>query len=113
MSTKTVSNNPTNGKTLVFSDEFNGSAVSTEHWATCYDWRAPSEIGCTNSGNFEQEWYDEDQIKVANGHLTLTATNDPIQVAVQNQAKSFQYRSGMVNSGAGITNGTARWTGTY
>lgn len=112
-STPPVSNSPVSGKKLVFDDEFNGSTLNANNWATCYDWRLPSETGCTNNGNFEQEWYDDEQVQVASGHLTLTAINDPIQVAVQNQAKTFQYRSGMVNSGSGSTNSSVRWAGTY
>ncbi len=104
---------PTSGKKLVFDDEFNGSALNANDWVTCYDWRKPSETGCTNGGNFEQEWYDDDQLAVANGRLTITAIENPINVVVQNRAKTFTYRSGMINSGAGVTNGSVRWAGTY
>jgi beta-glucanase (GH16 family) len=104
---------PVTGKKLVFSDEFNGSSLNSNNWATCYDWRRPSETGCTNNGNFEQEWYNDDQVKVADGQLNITTINDPIDVSVQNQAKTFEYRSGMVNTGSGSTNGTVRWAGTY
>lgn len=101
------------GKRLVFGDEFDGTGLDNLKWSTCYDWRRPTETGCTNHGNFEQQWYTEDQVKVANGSLIMTAEKRPIDVAVRNQAKSFQFQSGMINSGSGSTAGSPRWAGSY
>lgn len=104
---------PASGKKMVFSDDFYGTTLNLSNWSTCYDWRKPSETGCTNSGNLEQEWYTSSQVKVKAGVLYLTAINLPIDVAVQGQAKSFSYQSGMINSGPGSTNSKAHWVGTY
>ena len=104
---------PINNKTLVFSDEFDKPVLDGTKWATCYDWRLPTEGGCTNHGNFEQEWYTEDQVNIIDGQLMLTAEEKPMDVAVQKQIKSFRYRSGMINSGSGATNAPVRWAGTY
>lgn len=107
------SSNVLKGKKLVFSDEFNGTALNSSKWATCYDWRLPNETGCTNAGNSEQEWYTDSQVRVQNGSLALTAIKSPVDVSVQRQAKTFNYRSGMINTGRGSTNSSVRWTGTY
>lgn len=109
----TAAAGPTHGKKLVFSDEFDGQTLSRQNWSTCYDWRKPTETGCTNSGNFEQQWYTEDQLSVQDGNLVLTAAKQAVDVSVQGQSKTFAYKSGMVNSGKGSTVGSARWVGTY
>lgn len=104
---------PLQNKQIVFADEFNGSAINTKNWATCYDWKKPSETGCTNDGNFEQQWYSDSQIAVKDGKLTITAMQKPIDVAVNGRVKTFTYQSGMLNSGSGRTNGKVHWAGTY
>lgn len=102
-----------NSRQLVFSDEFNDSKLDNSKWATCYDWRLPSESGCTNHGNAEEQWYIDDQVKIQDGQLVITAEKRALDVAVQKQLKTFRYMSGMVNSGSGSTDGKIRWTGTY
>jgi beta-glucanase (GH16 family) len=106
-------NDPSVGKRLVFNDEFNSNTLNTSKWATCYDWRLPTETGCTNAGNFEQEWYADSQVQVQDGRLVITAKDNPIDVSVQKQAKTFAYQSGMIDSGRGSTNSPVRWAGTY
>lgn len=101
------------GKELVFDDDFNGTTLNGSHWTTCYDWRLPTETGCTNGGNFEEEWYTSNQVAVQNGDLVITAIKSPIDVSVQKQAKTFEYQSGMINTGSGSTNGTVKWAGAY
>ena len=101
------------GKKLIFSDEFNGSTLNTSKWGTCYDWRLPSETGCTNDGNSEQEWYTPDQIQVLDGLLSITAIKQSIDVISQNKTKTFPYQSAMINTGRGGTDGHIRWAGTY
>jgi beta-glucanase (GH16 family) len=107
------SNSVISGRQLVFSDEFNGSTLDNGSWATCYDWRLPTESGCTNAGNSEQEWYTDNQVQVQNGNLVISATKSTTDVSVQHQAKTFNYQSGMINSGRGSTNSSVRWAGTY
>lgn len=113
-STTAKTANPlTNGKVMVFSDDFNNTQLDRSKWAFCYDWKKPNETGCTNAGNFEQQWYTESQVGVKDGALVLTAVKEPVAVSVNGSAKEFLYRSGMVNSGAGATDDKARWAGTY
>ncbi|HSX31761.1 MAG TPA: glycoside hydrolase family 16 protein [Candidatus Saccharimonadales bacterium] len=105
---------PASGKTMVFSDDFYGSGLSQQKWSTCYDWRKSTETGCTNEGNLEQQWYTASQLSVQNGSLVITASKEPVDVAVQGQARSFMYKSGMINSGSGTAGSNkAHWTGTY
>ena len=106
-------NTPAGNKGLVFSDDFNGLGLDASKWSTCYDWRLPSETGCTNEGNLEQEWYTKDEVTAGNGVLILTAQKQSIDVAVRGQVKTYQYQSGMINTGAGSTGGAVHWTGTY
>lgn len=110
---KSIITGPQASKSLVFSDEFNGTTVNAKKWGTCYDWKKPTETGCTNEGNFEQQWYTDQQTNVGGGQLTLKAVRSPIDVAIDGKAKSFEYQSGMLNSGAGASNRLPRWTGTY
>lgn len=104
---------PTVNKKMVFNDEFDGVELNAKNWSTCYDWRKASETGCTNGGNFEQQWYTDSQVKLENGQLILTAVKQPVDVAVQSQVKSFDYISGMINSGRGEADRAVRWSGTY
>lgn len=101
------------GKKLVFGDEFDTQTLNSKNWTTCYDWRRPSETGCTNHGNFEQQWYIPEQVQVKDGFLVLTAQKKAVDAAVQDKVKSFAYVSGMVNSGSGDTGTNVRWAGTY
>lgn len=73
-------------------DAFSGATLDAGSWATCYWWE---DDGCTNLGNDEAEWYDEDGVRVADGHLSLTA--EPARSS--HLGRSFSYRSGMVSSG--------------
>lgn len=97
----------------VFSDDFNGNKLDANKWVTCYDWRQPSESGCTNSGNFEQEWYMPQQVTVQNGSAVLTAINDPITVTTNSGPKTYLYRSGMISTGRPNAQGQVKWSATY
>ncbi len=77
---------------LVFSDEFDGSALDSAKWNPCYPW---NKQGCTNSGNHEQEWYLPDEILVENGMLRLRARPNPVKASDGN---TYPYTSGMVSS---------------
>lgn len=54
----------------VFSDDFNGTTLDTEKWSTCYHWE--EDGGCTNSGNNELEWYQQQGRYCSKWALTLT-----------------------------------------
>jgi len=78
---------------LVFSDDFDGSALDPAKWHTCYWW---DDDGCTISSNAELEWYQPDQVTVGDGVLTLRAEPRPIDAS---DGESYPYVSGMVSSG--------------
>lgn len=78
------------GWKLAFSDEFNGSTLDGKKWNTCYPW-VEADGGCTNSGNNEMEWYQPDEVLIANGLLRLRAQQRSVK-------DGFPYTSGMVTS---------------
>ncbi|MEM8782467.1 MAG: glycoside hydrolase family 16 protein [Planctomycetota bacterium] len=66
---------------LVFNDEFDGPSVDTSKWLV---------LNRQDSFNNEKQYYREEQVSIDNGHLVLTAVNQPLA----NKA----YRSGLVDS---------------
>ncbi|MEM9752763.1 MAG: glycoside hydrolase family 16 protein [Planctomycetota bacterium] len=66
---------------LVFNDEFDGPSVDTSKWLV---------LNRQDSFNNEKQYYREEQVTVDNGHLVLTAVNQPLA--------NKQYRSGLVDS---------------
>ncbi|MGW2395237.1 glycoside hydrolase family 16 protein [Kitasatospora sp. NPDC001664] len=78
---------------LVLQDEFDGTALDTRRWATCYDW---NDGGCTNKANGELEWYLPSQATVGGGALTLTAQRRPTTGA---DGHVYPWTSGMVTTG--------------
>lgn len=97
----------------VFSDDFSGTKLDATKWTTCYDWRLPTDSGCTNSGNFEQEWYMPQQVSVKNGAVMLTADKNPVTVSTRGGTQTFPYRSGMISTGRPNANGNVLWSATY
>ncbi len=57
--------------TLVWSDEFDGTAVNTSNWG--YD------IGGSGWGNNEKEYYQASNATVANGNLVITAKEERVK----------------------------------
>ncbi|MFD8152226.1 family 16 glycosylhydrolase [Streptomyces sp. NPDC059720] len=78
---------------LTFRDEFDGTELDTDRWATCYDW---NQDGCTNSGNDEEQWYLPGQVSVGDGHLSLNAERRSTRGS---DDKTYPWRSGMVSTG--------------
>lgn len=78
---------------LLFSDEFNGSALDTTKWTTCYWW---ADNGCTIGVNNEMEWYQPENVLVADGILRLRAQR---QKVIASDGKTYAYTSGMISSG--------------
>ncbi len=78
------------GWKLIFSDEFNGKTLDAAKWNTCYPW-TEADGGCTNSGNNELEWYQPDEVSVAEGVLRLRAQKRSLK-------DGFPYTAGMVTS---------------
>jgi beta-glucanase (GH16 family) len=83
------------GWSLIFRDEFEGTALDTSKWTTCYWWDWNNQ-GCTNSGNNELEWYQPDEVLVSDGSVHLRAQQ---QSVVASDGKTFQFTSGMISSG--------------
>jgi hypothetical protein len=63
---------------IAFSDEFNSTNLDSSKWNTCYDTYSVTYNGCTNSGNYEQEWYNSSQVTEGNGVATLTAQKQSV-----------------------------------
>ena len=89
---------------VVFQDDFNGSALDSAKWTTCYDWNLG---GCTNAGNHESEWYLPGQVTVGGGVLSLTATR---RTTVGAEGSTYPWTSGMVSTGRSDWYGTPRRT---
>jgi beta-glucanase (GH16 family) len=56
---------------LIWSDEFSGNSINSEYWT--------HEIGTGDWGwgNGEQQYYQEENTSVENGHLTIEAREEP------------------------------------
>ncbi|MHA6764292.1 glycoside hydrolase family 16 protein [Streptacidiphilus sp. PAMC 29251] len=88
----------------VFQDDFNGSALDSSSWTTCYDWNLS---GCTNAGNHETEWYLPSQVAVGGGVLSLTADR---RSTLGSDGATYPWTSGMVSTGRDSWDGTPRRT---
>ncbi|MFC1407992.1 family 16 glycosylhydrolase [Streptacidiphilus sp. N1-12] len=91
----------------VFQDDFNGTALDSTAWTTCYDWNLR---GCTNGGNHELEWYQPGQVTVGGGRLSLTAQR---RTTAGSDGHSYPWTSGMVSTGRDSWDATPRHTFTY
>ena len=68
--TQTSTNANMSGYQLVWSDEFNGTAVDTTSWNF--------EIGGEGGGNHEQEYYQAANATVSNGNLVITGRKEDV-----------------------------------
>ncbi|MEV5437071.1 glycoside hydrolase family 16 protein [Streptomyces sp. NPDC052682] len=104
----TVPQPPVPGRwNLAFHDEFHGSELNTERWATCYDW---NREGCTNNGNDEDQWYLPSQASVGRGALTLAAER---RTTRGSDGEKYPWRSGMISTGRDYWDARPRRTFTY
>jgi beta-glucanase (GH16 family) len=71
------------GWQLSWHDEFDGNMLNTKNWEA---------LDRQNSFNSEKQYYRPEQLKVANGNLQMTATNQPMANKL--------YRSGLITSKA-------------
>ena len=60
--------------TLVWSDEFNGTSLDTSKWS--YQIGDGCDINLCGWGNNELQWYQADNVRVADGVLTITARRE-------------------------------------
>ncbi|MEA2973857.1 MAG: hypothetical protein QOG82_2315 [Actinomycetota bacterium] len=81
------------GANLVFSDEFDGTALNSGKWHTCSWW---SSTTCSIETNNELELYTKNNVSVASGMLKLQARKEN---AVAWNGKTYNYTSGMISSG--------------
>lgn len=82
---------------LLFNDDFD-ETLDTDVWTSCYWW---SEVGCTNEGTGERQWYLPDQRGVVDGSLRLYGADDAVQ---DEDGVLHDYRSGMVTTGRSTSN---------
>ncbi|WP_077036414.1 family 16 glycosylhydrolase [Pelomonas sp. KK5] len=82
------------GYTLVFNDEFDGSALDRGKWITRYIYNGPEGGGTLDRLNDEKQRYaDKDNHVEADGLLKLVARRLPGE-----QPKGLNYQSGMIRS---------------
>jgi beta-glucanase (GH16 family) len=81
--------------TLLFSDDFDGTALDTNRWTTCY-WWAEGKDGCTIISDNELEWYRPDNVLVSDGSLKLRGQEQTFQAS---NGRTYDYTSGMVTTG--------------
>jgi len=84
----------TAGRTLVFSEDFNGKTLNGAAWHTCFWW---SSTTCSITSNAELELYRKSNTKVRNGNLELIARK--ARAALGWDGRRYKYTSGMVMTG--------------
>jgi beta-glucanase (GH16 family) len=77
---------------LLFNDDFNGSEINKDNWATCYWW---SSEHCTNLQNKELQLYLPYNIEVSDGKLHLIARRE---IAADVEGRKFGFTSGIVTT---------------
>lgn len=86
---------------LLFTDEFDGNALDTTKWVTCYP-TSLSDDGCGHTNN-ELQWYLPKNVSVSNGTLNLTSQKETYKAP---NGKTYDYTSGMVTTGKNKTDTT-------
>ncbi len=81
------------GATLVFADDFDGTALNSARWHTCSWWATST---CSIETNNELELYTANNVSVAGGTLKLQARREN---AMGWNGRTYNYTSGMVSSG--------------
>lgn len=87
------SNHEVSNGAAVFDEEFDGGALDTSIWSTCFWW---AERGCTIASNDELQLYFPRQVAVDGGQATLTAIEER---AISSEGEEFEHVSGMLSSG--------------
>jgi beta-glucanase (GH16 family) len=76
--------------TLIFSDDFDGTALDTRTWSTCYWWEASPGAGCSHPSNQELQWHLPDEVLVEHGTARLRAQRRSVN--------DYDYTAGMISS---------------
>lgn len=95
---------PTTGWDQIFGDEFDGTALDSNRWNTCY------VSSCTNAANGELELYQPGNVTEGGGMLDLKAKRETVVVS---SSKSYDYTSGMIQSGGATKASPAKFSFTY
>ncbi|MBN2843077.1 MAG: glycoside hydrolase family 16 protein [Sedimentisphaerales bacterium] len=98
----------TTGYSLVWSDEFSGSAVDTTKWS--FD----TGNGTDGWGNWELEYYQAANATVANGYLTITAKKESVGGYSYTSARLktkgiYDFRYGKVVARMQLPTGSGLW----
>ncbi|KAG1648274.1 Endo-1,3-1,4-beta-glycanase EglC [Nymphon striatum] len=99
---------PPQDSQLVFADEFDGNQLDADSWNTCHWWS--TDGGCTIASNDELQWYQPDNVVVANGVLRLEAR---IESTTATDGTPYGFTSGMVSTGPTSSDGEAKFAFTY
>lgn len=89
---------------MIFHDDFDGQALDTSKWTTCYFNFKVGHDGCDHDQN-ERELYQPQNVSVSDGILTLRAQKQSVQAA---NGQTYDYTSGMITTGP--TSGSAKDT---
>jgi beta-glucanase (GH16 family) len=73
---------------LVWADEFDGDTLNTDKWS--YQTGTGTEYGLDRWGNNELQYYQEENVQVADGVLTITAKRENVE--------SSQFTSGRIRT---------------
>jgi beta-glucanase (GH16 family) len=76
---------------LLLDESFSGTRLNPNRWSPCYHWATD---GCTNLSNDELEWYIPEQVKVAQGVLSLEADRRTVTGI---DDRPFDYVSGLIS----------------
>jgi beta-glucanase (GH16 family) len=78
--------------TLVWQDEFDGTSLDENRWSVQEG--DGCDLGICGWGNNELQWYQEDNLNVANGFLTITARRESVGGKPYSSARIRSYRKG-------------------
>ena len=102
---------------LVWSDEFDGSSVNTANWS--FQEGDGSDIfGQPGWGNFERQYYQADNARVADGMLTITARSEEVGGMAYTSARmrsvdKFDFKYGRVEVRGSAAAGQGLWSAVW
>jgi beta-glucanase (GH16 family) len=94
------------GKSLVWQDEFDGSALNTSNWK--------HELGAGGWGNNELQFYRQENTKVAKGYLIITAKEEAFQGSKYTSSRIIssglrEFKYGRIDIRAALPKGQGIW----
>lgn len=97
-----------NGYTLLFEDQFDGTTLNSANWTH------ETGTGTNGWGNFELQYYQDNNTTLQDGHLIITAKEETIgssnytssRIISQNK---FDFRYGRVDIRAALPEGQGMW----